>query len=192
MKIQRWIFVSFSTVDQHYFNVDPQRSSDVDLTLKCWIGLVFAIPEESTLFSSLSLERVCLLHKLMTFARSFPSSVFMGNACYSPRKMLHNNYMQLIHYLLRQVHNYKSVIYYHSYRFNVKSNICQNICFDKNIESTSYWIWQVFIYSNNNSNIFRFSRGVIAWIYLALCSKELKKLWPRYKIQKSKLFEEVN
>ena len=32
-------FLSFSTSDQTYFNVDPQRANNVDPTLKCWIGL---------------------------------------------------------------------------------------------------------------------------------------------------------
>ena len=41
--------------------------------------------------------------------------------------------------------------------------------------------FDMFLYiPNNNTNIFRFSRSVIAWIYLALCSKELKRLWPRH------------
>ena len=31
-------FVSFSTSDQGYFNVDPQRWNNVDPTLKCWLG----------------------------------------------------------------------------------------------------------------------------------------------------------
>ena len=31
-------FVTFSTSDQRYFSVDPQRWNNVDLTLKCWLG----------------------------------------------------------------------------------------------------------------------------------------------------------
>ena len=32
-------FVSFSTPDQRFFNVDPQRGNNVDPTLKYWLGL---------------------------------------------------------------------------------------------------------------------------------------------------------
>ena len=31
-------FVSFSTLHQRYFNVDPQHWNNVDPTLKCWLG----------------------------------------------------------------------------------------------------------------------------------------------------------
>ena len=31
-------FLSFSTWDQRYFHVDPQRWKNVDPTLKCWLG----------------------------------------------------------------------------------------------------------------------------------------------------------
>ena len=31
-------FVSFATLDQCYFNVDPPRSNNVDPTLKYWLG----------------------------------------------------------------------------------------------------------------------------------------------------------
>ena len=44
----------------------------------------------------------------------------------------------------------------------------------------------------NNTNIFRFSRSVLAWIYLVLCSKKLERLWSRREIQESKLYEEFN
>ena len=33
-------FVSFSTSDQCYFNVDPQHWNKVDPTLKCWLGYI--------------------------------------------------------------------------------------------------------------------------------------------------------
>ena len=33
-------FVWFSTSDQRYFNIAPQRWSKVDPTLKCWLGLL--------------------------------------------------------------------------------------------------------------------------------------------------------
>ena len=32
-------FVSFSTLDQHYFNVDPQSENNIDPTLKCWLSI---------------------------------------------------------------------------------------------------------------------------------------------------------
>ena len=33
-------FVSFSTSDERYFNVDPQRWNNIDPTLKCCLGKV--------------------------------------------------------------------------------------------------------------------------------------------------------
>ena len=36
-------FVSFSTSDRCYFNVDPQRSNNVDPTMKCWLGINYNI-----------------------------------------------------------------------------------------------------------------------------------------------------
>ena len=36
-------FVSFSTSDRRFFNLDPQRSNNVDASLKCSLGVIFLV-----------------------------------------------------------------------------------------------------------------------------------------------------